>query len=82
MYLKESGLRFDYFHYVQFQRPVINNLPASVSISEDTQYALIFTIDATDTVTSPVPCSLQTGDTTRFNVANIPSTTCKCICNI
>ncbi|CAC5396996.1 FAT4 [Mytilus coruscus] len=56
--------------------PVINNLPDSVSISEDTaDNTLIFTIDATDTVTDPLQCKKKGGGTVPFSVAQIPGST-------
>ncbi|VDI04803.1 Hypothetical predicted protein [Mytilus galloprovincialis] len=56
--------------------PVINNLPDSVSISEDTaDNTLIFTINATDTVTDPVQCKKIGGGTVPFSVAQIPGST-------
>ncbi|VDI50206.1 Hypothetical predicted protein, partial [Mytilus galloprovincialis] len=56
--------------------PVINNLPDSVSIPENTaDNTLIFTINATDTVTDPLPCTKKGGGTVPFSVAQIPFTT-------
>ncbi|CAC5396999.1 unnamed protein product [Mytilus coruscus] len=56
--------------------PVINNLPDSVSISEDTaDNTLIFTFNATDTVTDPVSCTKKSGGTVPFSVAQIPHST-------
>ncbi|CAG2207431.1 FAT4 [Mytilus edulis] len=56
--------------------PVINNLPDSVSISEDTaDNTLIFTINATDTVTVPVQCKKIGGGTVPFSVLQIPGST-------
>ncbi|VDI29019.1 Hypothetical predicted protein [Mytilus galloprovincialis] len=53
--------------------PVINNLPNSVSIIEDTtDNTLIFTINATDTVTDPVTCWKNGGVGIPFSVT--PST--------
>ncbi|CAC5398925.1 unnamed protein product [Mytilus coruscus] len=55
--------------------PVMNNLPGSVSISEDTAGStLVFTINATDTVTDPLPC-INSGSSVTFSVTAIPSTT-------
>ncbi|XP_063447858.1 uncharacterized protein LOC134727406 [Mytilus trossulus] len=56
--------------------PVINNLPYSVSISEDTaDNTLVFTINATDTVTVPVQCKKTGGGTVPFSVLQIPGST-------
>ncbi|CAC5396998.1 unnamed protein product [Mytilus coruscus] len=56
--------------------PVIHNLPDSVSISEDTaDNTLIFTLNATDTVTDPVSCTKKGGGNVPFSVAQIPSST-------
>ncbi|CAG2252805.1 unnamed protein product [Mytilus edulis] len=55
--------------------PVINNLPSTVSILEDTpDDTLIFTINATDTVTFPVTCDKKGGAGIPFNVSDIPPT--------
>ena len=57
-----------------FQLPVINNLPNSVSIIEDTtDNTLIFTINATDTVTDPVTCLKNGGVGIPFSIPS-PST--------
>ncbi|XP_076076457.1 protocadherin Fat 1-like [Mytilus galloprovincialis] len=54
--------------------PEMNNLPGSVSISEDTAGStLFFTINATDTVTDPLTCT-DIGGSTIFSVTAIPST--------
>lgn len=59
-----------------FQLPVINNLPSNVSISEDIpDNTLIFTINATDTVTDPLTCEKNGGGGIPFSVSAIPSTT-------
>ncbi|CAC5398928.1 unnamed protein product [Mytilus coruscus] len=56
--------------------PVINNLPSTVSISEDTpDSTLIFTLNATDTITDPLPCVKTGGVAVPFSVSAIPSTT-------
>ncbi|XP_071177942.1 cadherin EGF LAG seven-pass G-type receptor 2-like [Mytilus edulis] len=56
--------------------PVINNLPDAVSISEDTaDNTLIFTFNATDTVTDPVTCAKKGGGTVPFYVAQISGST-------
>ncbi|XP_052105766.1 uncharacterized protein LOC127738521 [Mytilus californianus] len=53
----------------------MNNLPGSVSISEDTAGStLVFTINATDTVTDPLTC-INSGSSVTFSVTAIPSTT-------
>ncbi|XP_063416621.1 protocadherin Fat 4-like [Mytilus trossulus] len=54
--------------------PVINNLPSSVSIIEDTpDNTLIFTINATDTVTDPVTCVKHGGVGIPFSVTAMSS---------
>ena len=64
------------------QLPVINNLPDSVSISEDTaDNTLIFTFNATDTVTDPVSCAKKGGGTVPFYVAQISGSTGKTVMN-
>ena len=60
------------------QEPVINNLPDEVYIIEDTgPNILIFPINATDSVTAPVNCSITGANTNEFTVANMPSSTGK-----
>jgi hypothetical protein len=38
----------------------------------------MFTIEANDTVTDPVTCSMNGGNVNKFQVSNIPPTTSKC----
>ena len=64
---------------IYIQDPVINNLPDDVYISEDTGHSiLIFTINATDSVTALVTCTMTGTNINEFTLANIPLTTGKC----
>ncbi|CAC5377748.1 FAT4 [Mytilus coruscus] len=56
--------------------PVIVNLPSTISVSEDlVGNTLLFTINATDTNTDPLSCSMYIGDISVFQVNTIASTT-------